>query len=96
LQKRESISDGFYVTPAFSSDPSSFSKMEAKENTLTKSNSKQAADTVVQPASITDDDDAALRALGYVPSFKREFSNLSTVCFPSLFSLQYAYGCRST
>jgi hypothetical protein len=35
---------------------------------------------IVEP--VIDEDDAALRALGYVPSFKREFSNLSTVsCF---------------
>ncbi len=29
-----------------------------------------------------DDDDKKLEALGYVPSFKREFSNLATVCTP--------------
>jgi hypothetical protein len=36
---------------------------------------------VVQPVvePVIDEDDAALRALGYVPSFKREFSNISTV-----------------
>jgi hypothetical protein len=28
----------------------------------------------------TDDDDKKLESLGYVPSFKREFSNLATVC----------------
>ncbi|PVG00068.1 amino acid transporter [Serendipita vermifera] len=55
--------------------------MDTKETTLSKSNSKQAAEQTVQPASIMDDDDAALRALGYVPSFKREFSNLSTISF---------------
>ena len=33
--------------------------------------------------AITDDDDE-LVALGYVPSFKREFSNLATVCLVSL------------
>jgi len=27
----------------------------------------------------TDDDDKKLESLGYVPSFKREFSNLATV-----------------
>lgn len=27
----------------------------------------------------TDDDDKELEALGYVPSFKREFTNLATV-----------------
>jgi hypothetical protein len=32
---------------------------------------------IVEP--VIDEDDAALRALGYVPSFKREFSNISTV-----------------
>jgi hypothetical protein len=38
---------------------------------------------VVQPVvePVIDEDDAALRALGYVPSFKREFSNISTVRF---------------
>ncbi|CAG7851274.1 Uncharacterized amino-acid permease C15C4.04c [Serendipita indica DSM 11827] len=36
---------------------------------------------VLDNASVIDDDDAALRALGYVPSFKREFSNLSTISF---------------
>jgi hypothetical protein len=30
--------------------------------------------------SSVDDDDKELLALGYVPSFKREFSNLATVC----------------
>jgi hypothetical protein len=29
-----------------------------------------------------DDDDKELEALGYVPSFKREFSNLATVSVP--------------
>jgi len=33
--------------------------------------------------ALTDDDDE-LVALGYVPSFKREFSNLATVCLISL------------
>ena len=28
----------------------------------------------------TDDDDKELLALGYKPSFKREFTNLATVC----------------
>jgi hypothetical protein len=27
-----------------------------------------------------DEDDKKLEAMGYVPSFKREFSNLATVC----------------
>ncbi|KAJ6472386.1 hypothetical protein DFH09DRAFT_1343876 [Mycena vulgaris] len=31
--------------------------------------------------SSVDDDDKALLALGYVPSFKREFSNLATISF---------------
>ena len=31
-----------------------------------------------------DEDDKKLEALGYVPSFKREFSNLATVCAPHL------------
>jgi len=30
--------------------------------------------------SLGDDDDKKLESLGYVPSFKREFSNLATVC----------------
>jgi hypothetical protein len=30
--------------------------------------------------SSLDDDDKKLESLGYVPSFKREFSNLATVC----------------
>jgi hypothetical protein len=32
--------------------------------------------------SSVDDDDKELLALGYVPSFKREFSNLATVRAP--------------
>jgi hypothetical protein len=31
-------------------------------------------------SSLEDDDDKRLESLGYVPSFKREFSNLATVC----------------
>ena len=31
-------------------------------------------------STMIDDDDRELVALGYVPSFKREFSNLATVC----------------
>lgn len=34
---------------------------------------------LVRVRPVEEDDDAALRALGYVPSFKREFSNISTV-----------------
>lgn len=30
-------------------------------------------------SSLDDDDDKKLESLGYVPSFKREFSNLATV-----------------
>ena len=37
----------------------------------------KAVKPIVKP--VIDEDDAALRALGYVPSFKREFSNISTV-----------------
>jgi hypothetical protein len=33
--------------------------------------------------SYTSDDDRELEALGYVPSFKREFSNLATVRLPA-------------
>ena len=35
--------------------------------------------------SAADSDDKELEALGYVPSFKREFSNLATVCGILLF-----------
>ncbi len=31
-------------------------------------------------SNLEDDDDKKLESLGYVPSFKREFSNLATVC----------------
>ena len=31
-------------------------------------------------SSLEDDDNKKLESLGYVPSFKREFSNLATVC----------------
>jgi hypothetical protein len=34
----------------------------------------------------TDEDDKKLESLGYVPSFKREFSNLATVRDISIFS----------
>ena len=34
---------------------------------------------LVHVKPVEEDDDAALRALGYVPSFRREFSNISTV-----------------
>lgn len=34
------------------------------------------------------EDDRELEALGYVPSFKREFSNLATVLFSFLFCCQ--------
>ena len=42
-------------------------------------------------SSLEDDDDKKLESLGYVPSFKREFSNLATVCHtcPSLFLNSY-------
>jgi hypothetical protein len=36
-------------------------------------------------SSLEDDDDKKLESLGYVPSFKREFSNLATVCDSCLF-----------
>jgi hypothetical protein len=44
---------------------------------MTSKNTKDAELVHVKP--VEEDDDAALRALGYVPSFKREFSNISTV-----------------
>jgi len=31
-------------------------------------------------SNLEDDDDKKLESLGYIPSFKREFSNLATVC----------------
>ena len=40
-----------------------------------------------------DEDDKKLEAMGYVPSFKREFSNLATVCAPTLLSDRVSYGC---
>jgi hypothetical protein len=41
-----------------------------------------------------DEDDKKLEAMGYVPSFKREFSNLATVCaFPPFFG-RVSYGRR--
>jgi hypothetical protein len=33
---------------------------------------------------VSDDDDRELVALGYKPSFKREFTNLATVCVSSI------------
>jgi hypothetical protein len=45
-------------------------------------NEKEVDHTVTM--SSTDEDDAELVALGYVPSFKREFSNLATVSTKSL------------
>ena len=39
-------------------------------------------------SSPEDDDDKKLESLGYVPSFKREFSNLATVCHSCLFIFQ--------
>ena len=38
-----------------------------------------------------DEDDKKLEAMGYVPSFKREFSNLATVRAPTL-SDRVSYG----
>ena len=35
--------------------------------------------SVASPSGSTDDDDRLLEEFGYVPSFKREFSNLATV-----------------
>lgn len=34
----------------------------------------------VHSVASTNDDDKILEQIGYVPSFKREFSNLATVC----------------
>lgn len=47
--------------------------------TMTDSKSEQESRTSVVSASV-DEDDRELEALGYVPSFKREFTNLATVC----------------
>jgi hypothetical protein len=55
------------------------------------------ADKGVKPIveSVIDEDDAALRAFGYVPSFKREFSNISTVS--SFFiALEHISDCSDT
>jgi hypothetical protein len=38
-------------------------------------------------SALVDDDDKKLESLGYVPSFKREFSNLATVRTNSFLSL---------
>jgi hypothetical protein len=38
-------------------------------------------DTASVTIETTDEDDRELLALGYKPSFKREFTNLATVCF---------------
>lgn len=38
------------------------------------------APSVTNQSLSTNDDDKELVALGYEPSFKREFSNLATVC----------------
>jgi hypothetical protein len=46
-------------------------------DTMASKDIKDANLVHVKPAE--EDDDAALRALGYVPSFRREFSNISTV-----------------
>ena len=35
-------------------------------------------------SSFEDDNDKRLESLGYIPSFKREFRNLATVCGPYL------------
>jgi hypothetical protein len=44
-----------------------------------------------RPSSPTlNEDDRELEALGYVPSFKREFSNLATVSCVS------SWGCKNT
>lgn len=39
--------------------------------------------------STSHDDDKQLLALGYEPSFKREFSNLATVCNSTRLSRKY-------
>ncbi len=46
---------------------------------MSGSSEKKPLDTIV--STTIDDDDRELEALGYKPSFKREFSNLATVCF---------------
>ncbi|KAG8835935.1 hypothetical protein FRC17_000020 [Serendipita sp. 399] len=53
--------------------------MDLKANSSEKVNEPVVA--TPNDSSSDFDDDAALRALGYVPSFKREFSNLSTISF---------------
>jgi hypothetical protein len=46
---------------------------------------KKPFNTIV--STTIDDDDRELEALGYKPSFKREFSNLATVCFSPVLNL---------
>lgn len=49
---------------------------------MKKSNSLDTVDqNTVATSDLTDDDDKELVALGYKPSFKREFSNLATISF---------------
>ncbi|EIN05314.1 amino acid permease [Punctularia strigosozonata HHB-11173 SS5] len=48
---------------------------------LQKKGSYPVAEAGLQSVSDLDDDDKELEALGYVPSFKREFSNLATISF---------------
>jgi hypothetical protein len=50
---------------------------------------RKVVEPIVEP--VVDEDDAALRALGYVPSFKREFSNISTVSLMSSIYLFLLY-----
>ena len=49
---------------------------------LEKTNNLQVS--AAEVSSSIDEDDRELEALGYVPSFKREFSNLATVSLPML------------
>ena len=60
----------FTMTPFLYHNPSILFQMASKEE-------KRAIGHITEP--MIDEGDAALRALGYVPSFKREFSNISTV-----------------
>lgn len=49
-------------------------------SSMASNEDKKIVEPVVHDA-VEDDDDAALRRLGYTPSFKREFSNISTISF---------------
>lgn len=60
---------------------------------MSEKQEKQAQETVVADnasLSSTLDDDRVLEEIGYVPSFKREFSNLATVSLIHVLSRTWA------